>query len=685
MRNEYVERTSICKVIQDYNGQKWLSRLADIEKDKVVRFVFDEDEPWYFDNRNRLHFKDGPDEIGQIGVWHWTATPRDTDYEKDFIDSVYVADIQPIEIIVIPEVTSSSMLAEKLKSGVPCVNHGIQVLYCYSMKKSGYSGVLIQDQQMETTGGLAKIRDDVVSIPLYSVDISETIRTEGQQVFLRSLILPPTSESLLIKSPFEVIRGIFLKRSSWAAVKSAGLTKGEHKRLRSYLTEITDVSLYEEIADSCGISVDEAKAQVNSFVENVQLYLEGSDLDTQVLESVVESHEDFRKRAEAIVAENWHKENEDVIIAGKKEADKYRREAEEEKKKLKTLQEEIISAQNALDKIREDIDMQEKVATDVEQKVLQRISDARKDAAEFIASMAFVTPVYAQPRISTGKTTAAVLDDGNSNSNCGAYKVGKPLEEDNLDHHKTWSDTLITIEDELASAGVDKKLCAGLAAFLFCAYKNRVSVLLAGPNAVDIVDALSSALIGKMADRIECSGTYIKTDVPEALRGQIITVKNALQSSWIDHITDILDDEENYYVFVNSYVEDLAIEPQGLYNYMIPVFTDLFVTERASHQYYGGIAELGYSDFETGTMTDEYSKLLSVNGASKFFVSQVEHVLGDMARITGYKVEWDYYYAILPYLIATGHKEGIIEHIRQESKISRDCKEIILNYLGAEE
>ena len=88
------QHTSIGKVIYDYNRagylQKYIIRLADISDDGTIKlFTKDRNLPHYFDNRDRLHCNDGPEEENSIGVWNWSATPRDTDPEKDYVKTQY--------------------------------------------------------------------------------------------------------------------------------------------------------------------------------------------------------------------------------------------------------------------------------------------------------------------------------------------------------------------------------------------------------------------------------------------------------------------------------------------------------------------------------------------------------------------------------------------------------------------
>ena len=85
MIDRTTEITSICVVTDpDDNGQSWLLRLLDIEGTRLVPVYINESESRTFDNRDKLYYNDNTMPPGYVGVWHWSATPRLNDYEKDY-------------------------------------------------------------------------------------------------------------------------------------------------------------------------------------------------------------------------------------------------------------------------------------------------------------------------------------------------------------------------------------------------------------------------------------------------------------------------------------------------------------------------------------------------------------------------------------------------------------------------
>ena len=115
-----INKRSICIVkAPDYNGIKWLKRIADIDENgRIVSYDFDPEKPMVFANRNRIFYMNGPDEEGFIGVWNWTAIPNLSDGGKDYIDSHFDSSESPILIIDVFKAHSLDDLIEYLKNGI---------------------------------------------------------------------------------------------------------------------------------------------------------------------------------------------------------------------------------------------------------------------------------------------------------------------------------------------------------------------------------------------------------------------------------------------------------------------------------------------------------------------------------------------------------------------------------------
>ena len=59
----------------------------------------------HIENRDKLYWKEGPCEVGTMGVWMWRAVPNNTNPNKDYIYSRFASELKPIEMISIHQVS----------------------------------------------------------------------------------------------------------------------------------------------------------------------------------------------------------------------------------------------------------------------------------------------------------------------------------------------------------------------------------------------------------------------------------------------------------------------------------------------------------------------------------------------------------------------------------------------------
>lgn len=237
------------------------------------------------------------------------------------------------------------------------------------------------------------------------------------------------------------------------------------------------------------------------------------------------------------------------------ELEQIKAETHQQQEQKKQLTDQWKQIQGHMENISLEIAQKEKLAADVEAKVAQRISAARKDAAEFISEMAFAQSAATGQIMQTASTGRMLFQSGS------------------------------TLDTELV-----EQYSLEFAAYLHAAYTAHIPLLLAGPNGRDIADALSAALCGRTASILCCEGEYNSQAVEEWLNSsdEVVAIQNLLNTSWIDHIPELLRTQEKFVIVLHPFAEDLVIEPKGLYNYLLPVLTELFVGWTASRNFSGG-------------------------------------------------------------------------------------------------
>ena len=668
--DQRIEETSVCVVIED-EGQKWLRRLADVRDNKLTKFYFNEDLPWYFANRNRLYLKDGPDSVGNIGVWHWIATPRDTDPSKDFIDAHFVDEISPIEIIDLHDINTQNQLIEAIKSGLPLTYSGIDAIYCARVERRKYAGVLCPERDFMSVGNSWIVKDEVTSLDLYEISFDDILSTEGHK-FLRSLRKPTAKQRIFIKSPMEVIRNVVLSRSSWNTTKRAGLTKNEYKHLRDYINGLPDNDFYTEIAEKCGCSKEEAENLVRKFIDQIDTYLDQDDIESGVPEAMVEGHDSLREKYEAIVERRWNGKNAVLLKEADEKLEQAYAKVQEKNAELERTNHALNKSKQELGAIKQEIEDRNRFADDINAAVEEKIEWAKHNAAKFVAEMAF-----------SQQPAAAVSSEPSKEVTFEYFVQGISLDDhENAEESDDLKSCAGILSEELEEAGVEENYCAGLASFMLAAWEVNMPILLAGPNAADIADAFSISLDGRTSDRIICDRTYKPISIGGKVKhGRVITVENSLHGDWIDHIPSILRNGDNRFIFTHPFVEDLFVEPHGLFNYMTPVFTEMFIGGVPSREFYSGHLAKDYAHLKKNTTSKQYEQFLKEIGGSHFYISRIQDILEVMNSFPGYKPDWDYYYALFPYATITGFKDSLMEHMEQDKRISKDCRDVVKQFL----
>jgi hypothetical protein len=637
-------------------------------------FFYNEDLPWYFDNRNRLYLKDGPDDIGNIGVWHWTATPRKTDYTKDFINTEYISDIALTEIVELKSIDSVDDLINTIKyDGIRSTDSGIETIYCVKTGRNEYKGILCKDEYFNISTEKKTIKPELSSLPLIELNRDEIIQTEGH-AFLRSLVPPVAKRNILIKSPMEIVKDIVIKRCSWSTMKAAGFTRNESKDLRDYIRELPDEDLLQEVSNSCCCSIEEAKSFVDKFVNDISKYLGLDDIEFQIVEKAVVSHEALSSRYRDLVKQQWEIENASKIAKEKEKLDAISKQIEERKKDLTEINSEIKLREADREKLFQEIDDNQHFADEVQTNVEKKIREAKENAAAFIAEMAFSQPVISKD--------ASMNEAGYSSTSSYKFIEGMSLENDGIEKVSNLIDCAGILIDELQDAGVSEEYCTFLAAFLISAWSTRMPLLFAGPNTSAIADALSVSLDCKMADHIQCAGNYspIVVNRNEERHG-VTVIENVFSGDWIDHIQNLTPDKKRYYIFTNPFAEDLMIEPRGLYNYMLPFFTEPFINDVPTCNFYGGILDEKYAvpQSRSNASIKGYEQLLKRIGCNNYLLSRISKIVSALSAYPGYKPDWDYY-VLLAYSSLTGVKDALLEQMDHDSRVSSDCKNLIKQY-----
>ena len=174
------EIISLCSVVSDYNGQKWLIRYADLNNNgHYYIFHRNEDIPPYFTNRDKIFYKDGPSKDGFYGIWTWSAVPNENDPSKDYILSRYNTEIDAIELVTFTQATSLDELVSLLKEGINYQPHSRRVMFSICTSKGQYTGILCTAKELNTVNEKTNISKDCIVVPVYEFTNADVIHLDN--------------------------------------------------------------------------------------------------------------------------------------------------------------------------------------------------------------------------------------------------------------------------------------------------------------------------------------------------------------------------------------------------------------------------------------------------------------------------------------------------------------------------
>ena len=683
MPDNSVDFYSLCKVIEHPSNEIDLSlqRCADVSNGFLIptgsqMISYD---PRH-NNVNYIYWKDGPSELGAYGIWHWVPKPNQKNPEKLFIESNYIG--SPIEIIKLSQFKSLQDIVNELKTnGIRCRLVTDRVIFCPYFVKSGsqYDGVLCAKDDLDVIDNKVKIRDSVTSLPrcfFRETDIFPIDRI-GSRLFYKRLDIE-LNQFIPVKNPQESVKAIILERITWRAAKDLDIKKSDWQKLTEFITESDTDSVFEEISIKCRCTLEEAKQYVKQFLLHVEKYIDHTSVDEDVLVSIIKNHPQLTSKIEALVTKQWEEKNSARI----QEALETQSQIEEDLSNKKSSLTEIEEKTRALEEKYEEITLQlienEELEKRIEEKIRQKLLDARNDVANILADYPFISFANTKPEELTEKNLPT--------NTSTAYRPGSKLPDDQLEPYETWENLIEILVDELSEASVLEKYKEALAVYLYSAYLCNMPVLLAGPNGESIANAFSSSLFGRNAGILDCSSDYDFEAIERMAKSndQVIIVKNIFNNGWILHISDIISQQKKFFFILHPFTEDLLIEPKSLYNYAIPIFTETLVDGIPTGVFLGGKSS---EEFEHPTITDKkpyYEKLLVKMGASQLFRSQIQKIISLYCSLKNEpNDDMKCLLALLPYAYLTENGEKMLEEMG--AKLSNEMKKKCSGFLGIEE
>lgn len=279
----------------------------------------------------------------------------------------------------------------------------------------------------------------------------------------------------------------------------------------------------------------------------------------------------------------------------------------------------------------------------------QKLADTRKlSEQEHVQKLSELEALYFQEEARRTEYLASLKAANAETQNLSAasehtapaesFSEGCTLNDDDTEIHSTWRDALETLDISLRSAGTSREAVNVLSCLLYSACKNRVPVLLAGPNAEDIARAFSAAIFAQSPGVLFCEGSFSGKAL-EACRkssSETVIIENPFCREWYYHIIRLISQREKFYILVHPFHEDLQLEPKSIVNYCIPVLTEIFIDSYPDRNYVSGREAPAFQDFSGSRNSEQpYRKLLKQLRIPTLAKNILRDIFSDMQVMSG--------------------------------------------------
>ena len=702
-----VSFTSLCFIEDHHDERVWLHRLADIEdgelhspfKSDRIDNRFENRDCWYL-YQHRDNRDNGPSDNGTVGVWAWSAIPKPENPAVDQIQSYYIKDYSPIRIVVL---TAKSLedVVEQLKNGaVHTQTYFCDTFFCYESKWGQLTGVLCRADEFKISDRYAKLAETVYSLPSYTISSSDIYNWDDRNLrFIKTFQMGTPSEYVSIGSTDEIIRKLILERSTWSLFKECiGSTKAEWRNSKVLLKRICEESLYEAVVQKLKCTPDQAKQAVDDFANRAGALIEVGDIDADVLAKIAIHHDGLRGLCEETVSQQWHNSHAAEIAEAEAEVAEIKNKAEQEvnaakqhlcdieqamsttEEKHKEVLGQIVTAQSKLDQLFAEIERYEALGKDTLAAVRQKIAGAQKDMAGFIADLSVFLP----------QSNTAVPE-----KQVARWQYARAAEglycNDDIDLAESWRNEFDAIHQNLSYAlSIDSDFCAMLTSFLYSTHINCVPILIVGPGGHDIAEALSVSIYANGAGQLTL-GNECDSDVADGIKEfseSIVSIQNMFGKGWVDTLPQTFTKLKKQVIWTHPYVEDMVIEPKGLYNYMLPILSECFVGMLPALEMWPSKRAATFQPYVSGKKQPlRFDSAFKRLGLSKLLLNQLSLILSDAKGILenpAKDTDVEILFGMLPLCVLTGRLDILKDVIETESGISNSVKNEAARYIEEE-
>ena len=675
---------SICRIIMRPDGRKPL-RLADIANDgRITKFISSIEAPRKFANRDLLFHRNDDIELDEYRVFEWEVEPNKDDETKDYVTTQLQKKIKPVQIIILNLLSLRTVLSMLRENIAFYEEIKFEKILIVIRKTVGvYEGIYIEKNDLEKVSeGMYRLKKSIISVPIYKIHDNDMLYLDHDVCIYNNIVLKSATDKILTKQTVEIVRDELINHYSWNVVKQRndGTTRDAWKQLRELLNSYCTNDFYQQVAEMCNYSVEEAKEDAKKIINNFEEYIEARDVGSQMLYSLVCRNDNLKKECMTMLQDEWSNNN---VVNIDKVAGQVR-ELEEEKKRYEKEIYQLKSEYNDLKNIFDDLHAQtiqankEIAATKEKLMTKAKETSVRMNSNE-ISSINSMNDILASLKNS--------LYQENNNAPVTFYSKNLAFE---YKECNSWSTQLKLLGKNLKQVGVKSEYRSEMARILFSAYVHNLALLIAGPYGEDIARICSLVFNNVDVGILECKGEFNEATIQEMLASQhqVIVIKNAFLAQWENRILELLQERNKFYIIINPIMEDIYIEPNSIFNYMTPIITDLLLDDFSTNKYIGCKQADNFKYYDTQEQSNDYiqednvEEIFKESNISNIALKRIMTIIHESYKLGGNSLTEQYILCFAPYYLLTENVEGLIMVVRNSSLLDESDKEEILEAIG---
>ena len=421
------------------------------------------------------------------------------------------------------------------------------------------------------------IQNDSVSSTAYvahkiKIDRSKLLKLNKMTLVNKLHFVPESTTKILTAPAKEIVAKELSRAATWSTLKNI-TTHSTLNNFKEILGVVSAGDFYTRLAKKLNIDENELRQDADQILEKIS-DLFSTDSDFGQLISTFVSQSDSVKDSlierlkEQLLRENSAAMDEITGLEAKKKS------IEEE---LAVLNQNLQIAQAKTKQLESEAIVYE----ELNKKSQEKFVEIQNDIAGYLSNVPFIQSLIKTQPYCTPQSIVAPKY---------YLESSKTIEDnDNVEILPSWEEFFDCLTDNVRYAGARDDSVDSLAlSFYLSLFPQTSPLLILGARARQLADCFSASLCNTTADYVYLDNDISLQETLEALsvvKNPIVTLDNVILKPYFLQLVQLLKNTEKTFIYLGGLSEELKIFPKGIFSYVRPLLTDLYIDKTGDTPY----------------------------------------------------------------------------------------------------